>query len=209
MTFAEQLAACRVLPVVTAYDEASTLKLAEALARGGMAGIEITLRTGAGLGSIRAVKEALPNLQVGAGTLTRATQIEQVVEVGADFCVSPGISESLLTAAADAGIPFLPGVATTSDIMLGLEHGLDLFKFFPAAAAGGLEMLRAFKGPFPDVRFCPTGGLGPANYRDYLALPNVLCCGGSWMVTMELVSGGRWGEIEDLAREAVSKSPGA
>lgn len=207
MSFADQLAACRVLPVVTAYDAASTLQLAEALARGGMACIEITLRTEAGLDSIRAVKEALPNLQVAAGTVTRAGQVEQVMEAGADFCVSPGISEPLLTATASAGIPFLPGVSTTSDVMLGLEHGLELFKFFPAAAAGGIEMLRAFQGPFPDVRFCPTGGLGPANYRDYLALPNVICCGGSWMVTMELVTGGRWGEIEDLARKAVT-APG-
>jgi 2-dehydro-3-deoxyphosphogluconate aldolase/(4S)-4-hydroxy-2-oxoglutarate aldolase len=204
MSFTDQLAACRVLPVITAYDESSTQKLAEALARGGMSCIEITLRTDAGLGSIRAVKEAMPDLLVAAGTVTRAAQVAEVGEAGADFCVSPGISEPLLTAAASAGMPFLPGVSTTSDVMLGLEHGLEVFKFFPAAAAGGIDMLRAFQGPFPDVRFCPTGGLGPANFRNYLALPNVICCGGSWMVSMELVSGGRWGEIEDLAREAVS-----
>ena len=144
-------------------------------------------------------------MQVAAGTVTRAAQVEQVVKAGADFCVSPGISESLLTATRSADIPFLPGVSTTSDVILGLEHELDIFKFFPAATAGGIEMLRAFKGPFPDVKFCPTGGLNPDNFRNYLALPNVICCGGSWMVTLELVSGGRWDEVEALAREAVSR----
>lgn len=204
MSFAEQLSNCRVLPVVTAYDISSTVQLAQALSRGGMKGIEITLRTEAGLASIAAVKEALPDVLVAAGTLTRASQVNQVIDAGADFCVSPGISESLLRTTGDAGIPFLPGVSTTSDIMMGLEHDLDIFKFFPAAAAGGIDMLRAFKGPFPDVRFCPTGGLKPDNFRNYLALPNVICCGGSWMVSLELISGGRWDEIALLAREAVS-----
>lgn len=207
MSFKDQLASCRVLPVVTAYDVSSTLTLAQALARGGMTCIEITLRTDAGLDSIRAVKAAMPDLLVAAGTVTRSAQVSEVAEAGADFCVSPGISEPLLTKTASVGIPFLPGVSTTSDVIIGLEHGLEVFKFFPAAAAGGIEMLRAFQGPFPHVRFCPTGGLGPANFRDYLVLPNVICCGGSWMVSMELVSGGRWDEIEDLARTAVG-TPG-
>ena len=110
----------------------------------------------------------------------------------------------LLDTAADRKAPFLPGVATASEVMLGLSRGLSLFKLFPAVPAGGVALLKSFAGPFPEVQFCPTGGLDSGNFREFLALPNVICCGGSWMVTMELVTGGRWGEIEDLARKAIT-----
>lgn len=206
MTFAEQLAGCRVLPVVTAYDVDSTVQLAGALLKGGMTCIEITLRTDAALNSIRAVKEALPDMSVAVGTATSSRDVNSAAQAGADFCVSPGISVELLESTAAINMPFLPGVATPSEVMLGMSHGLDIFKLFPAVAVGGMDLLKAFGGPFPDVRFCPTGGLNPDNYRDFLALPNVICCGGSWMVAEPLVKSGNWEEVERLAAAAMVSS---
>lgn len=204
MSFAEQLASCRVLPVITARDVESTVQLARALDRGGMRAVEITLRTAAGIDSMSAVKAALPGMLVGAGTVTTEAQLAQCQAAGADFCVSPGATAALLQAAANQGAQLLPGVATASEVMLGMEYGLELFKLFPAVAVGGIALLKSLAGPFPDVRFCPTGGLGPANFRDFLALPNVICCGGSWMVGAELVDNGKWDEIEALARQAMA-----
>lgn len=203
MSFAEQLAECRVLPVITAHGIDATVRLVQALEKGGMRAVEITLRTPEALDSMRAIKVAAPAMLIAAGTVTTASTMEQAREAGADFCVSPGISEPLLRAAAEQDMRLLPGVATASEVMLGMEHGVQLFKLFPAVAVGGLSLLEAFSGPFPDVRFCPTGGLGPANFRDFLALPNVVCCGGSWMVRRELIESGNWTGIEALAREAM------
>ncbi len=203
MSLESILAASRVLPVITAIDVDSTVELAAALAAGGMRCLEITLRSETGLESLRAVKEAQPDLWVAAGTVTRGEQVAAAVDAGADLCLSPGISEELLLATAAAGVPFVPGIATASEIMLGASHGIEIFKYFPAHL-GGTAALKAFAGPFPDVLFCPTGGLNPDNFRDYLALPNVICCGGSWMVSKELVTGQRWGDIEALAREAMA-----
>lgn len=204
MSFADTLAACRVLPVVTAYDEASALRLAAALQAGGMRCIEITLRTPAALHCLRAVKAEIPGLQVAAGTVTDGATIAAAVEAGADFCVSPGISEVMIDACADAAVPFLPGVATPSEVLLGVSRGLSLFKLFPAVPVGGKALLRALHGPFPDVRFCPTGGLTAQNFREFLALENVICCGGSWMVSDELVENGRWQEVTALSRAALA-----
>ncbi|MFT4615342.1 MAG: 2-dehydro-3-deoxyphosphogluconate aldolase/(4S)-4-hydroxy-2-oxoglutarate aldolase [Bacteroidia bacterium] len=203
MILEEQLLQSRVLPVITALDIPSTVRLAQALAEGGMGCVEITLRSAAGLDSLRAVKQALPKLLVAAGTITHPRQVIQAQEAGADLCLSPGISAELLQAAHTAAMPFVPGVATASEIMLGSNHGLHIFKYFPASQ-GGPPALKAFAGPFPDARFCPTGGLNPDNFRDYLALPNVICCGGSWMVAKELVSGERWEEITSLAHAAMT-----
>ena len=203
MSLESILAASRVLPVITAIDVDSTVELAAALAAGGMRCLEITLRSETGLESLRAVKEAQPDLWVAAGTVIRGEQVAAAVDAGADLCLSPGISEELLLATAAAGVPFVPGIATASEIMLGSSHGIEIFKYFPAHL-GGTAALKAFAGPFPDVLFCPTGGLNPDNFRDYLALPNVICCGGSWMVSKELVTGQRWGDIEALAREAMA-----
>ncbi|NND69379.1 MAG: bifunctional 4-hydroxy-2-oxoglutarate aldolase/2-dehydro-3-deoxy-phosphogluconate aldolase [Halioglobus sp.] len=203
MNLQEVLTASRVLPVITARDVASTVRLAGALAAGGMRCVEITLRSETGLASLRAVKEELPDLWVAAGTVTRGDQVAAAIDAGADLCLSPGISAELLAATAAANSPFVPGVATASEIMLGATHGIEVFKYFPANL-GGTAALKAFSGPFPDALFCPTGGLNPANFRDYLALPNVICCGGSWMVTTELVAGERWDDIEALAREAMA-----
>ena len=203
MTVLQQLKSVAVLPVVTAFDVASTLKTAEALSRGGMTAIEITLRTDAALDSIAAVKEALPQLILAAGTITRPEDMARAQEAGVDLCVSPGIAEELLLQAQSLNMPFLPGVATASEIMLGLKHGLDLFKLFPAVAVGGITLLNALRGPFPGVRFCPTGGLTRDNFREFLALPNVVCCGGSWMVTESLVRQEDWSGMTDLARDAM------
>ena len=203
MTFKQQLAACRVLPVVTARDVNATVALAGALSRGGMRAVEITLRTEVALDAISAVCEAFPDMLVAAGTVVRPEQIEQSVTAGARACISPGISDALLEAGTASEVAFLPGVATASEVMLGLSRGIDCFKLFPAVGAGGIPLLKSLAGPFPDVLFCPTGGLSPGNFREYLALPNVVCCGGSWMVTDALVTGQQWQDVERLAAEAM------
>ncbi len=195
---------CRVLPVVTAASVEGTVRLAQALQRGGMAAIEITLRSSTALDSIRAVKEQVPGMLVAAGTVTNSTELERAISAGATLVLSPGATPALLRAAADAGVDFVPGVTTASEVMGGMEHGFTIFKLFPAEVAGGRALLKALAGPFPRARFCPTGGLHPRNFRDYLDLPNVICCGGSWMVGADLVDNGKWDEIEVLAREAVA-----
>jgi len=206
MSLVEQLSSSRILPVITVLDPESTVQLTQALLRGGMTAVEITLRTPSALASLQAVKEQVPGVLVAAGTVTNGDLLARAAAAGADFCVSPGISRELLAAARKQKMPLLPGVATASEVMLGLDHGLDLFKLFPATAVGGRELLRAFAGPFPEVRFCPTGGLNAGNFRDFLALPNVICCGGSWMVGPDLVENGRWSEIEARAGEAMADS---
>jgi 2-dehydro-3-deoxyphosphogluconate aldolase/(4S)-4-hydroxy-2-oxoglutarate aldolase len=195
---------CRVLPVVTPLDENSTVELAGALQRGGMKAIEITLRSAAAMDSIRAVQERVPEILVAAGTVITPQDLKAVQEAGVKLALSPGATPELLAAAAASRLPFIPGIASASELMQGLAHGFDMFKLFPAEALGGRAMLKSLGGPFPQVRFCPTGGLNPANFRDYLALDNVVCCGGSWMVTEALVAAGRWDEIEALAREAMA-----
>lgn len=198
------LQACRVLPVVTATDVETTVQLARALQRGGMGAIEITLRTEAALESIRAVRETVPGMLVAAGTVTDPAQLDSVLAAGAGLVISPGATPELLQAAVACGADFIPGVATASELMQGLARGFTVFKLFPAEAVGGRALLRSFAGPFPEARFCPTGGLNPGNFRDYLALPNVICCGGSWMVAADLVDNRRWDEISALAREAMA-----
>ncbi len=194
---------CRVLPVVTALDSASTVKLARSLHRGGMKAIEITLRSDAALDSILAVQLEVPEMLVAAGTVNTPAQLERVLKAGVKVALSPGATTELLCAAADSAAYFIPGAASASEVMQGMLYGFELFKFFPAEAAGGVAMLESLAGPFPQIQFCPTGGLNPANFRSYLALPNVVCCGGSWMVSSELISQGKWDEIEELARQAM------
>ena len=194
----------RVLPVVTAVDAESTVQLARALQRGGMKAIEITLRTPAALDSMVAVQQEVPDILVAAGTVNSPQDLDKVLNIGVEFALSPGATPELLRAAADSPIAFVPGVATASEVMRGMAHGFDVFKLFPAVTVGGKGMLNSLGGPFPDIRFCPTGGLNADNFRDYLALPNVVCCGGSWMVQAELVAQGNWEEIESLARQAMS-----
>ena len=205
MTLQEKLQASRVLPVVTARDVDSTVQLAHALQRGGMTAIEITLRTPSAMDAIVAVKQEVPGLLVAAGTVNTPAELEQVVDAGVELALSPGATSALLRAAADAPLDFVPGVASASEVMNAQEHGFSICKLFPATTLGGEAMLKSLGGPFPEVLFCPTGGLNPSNYRQFLALPNVICCGGSWMVAADLVDNGRWDDIERLAREAMSE----
>lgn len=199
----EQLSACKVLPVLTAHSVESTLQLAQVLHRGGINAVEITLRTADALDSISAVKQAFPDMLVAAGTVISSRHMEQAILAGADLCISPGISESLLVAARQQHVQLLPGVATASEVMLGLSYNYQCFKLFPAACIDGINLLKSFSGPFPGIQFCPTGGLTPDNFHDFLGLPNVFCCAGSWMVTEKLVLQGAWDTIEALVREAL------
>ncbi len=200
----EQLLKVRVMPVLTVNSEAQALAVCDALAAGGILAVEITLRTPAALSAIRAVKAARPDFCVAAGTVRTPQDMEAVAAAGVDFAVSPGWSPSLSAAASALGLPFLPGVSTPSEIIQGSECGHSCFKFYPAEAVGGIPLLKAFAGPFAGVEFCPTGGIGTHNYRDYLALPNVLCIGGSWMVDTKLIEAQQWDEIESLSRECMA-----
>ena len=198
------LRSSRVLPVVTPVDVESTVRLGAALQRGGMRAMEVTLRTPAALDSIRALREQLPELYIAAGTVTDEEGMRQALDAGAQMLVSPGSTGHLLRAAREARAALLPGVATASEVMRGMELGYHCFKLFPAEASGGVTLLKSLAGPFQGVEFCPTGGLSAGNFRDYLALPNVICCGGSWMVAPDLVHNGRWQEIELLAAQAMA-----
>ncbi len=199
---AGRLSGSSVIAILTVDTPQEAVLASEALARGGLRTVEITLRTPGALAAIRAVKAALPALWVAAGTVLDARQMDAALEAGSDFCVSPGLTPALLQAAGERDCALLPGVASASDILCGLEHGLSVFKLFPAMAIGGLGLLRALGGPFPDVRFCPTGGVTPENLPTLLAEPNVLCCGGSWVASRALIEAGDWTAIERLAAAA-------
>ena len=204
MSFRNELSTYRVLPVITVDDVDSTVELARALAAGGMKALEVTLRTPAALDAIVALREALPELVIGSGTVTNPAELQRAIDAGCRFHVSPGLTPTLLDAAREAGVDMLPGVATASEVMLGMEYGLECFKLFPAVPVGGISLLKALGGPFPQLAFCPTGGLNPENFRSFLALPNVICCGGSWMVAPDLVRERQWGMIQVLAEQAMS-----
>ena len=191
-----------VIPVFTPDNIDDAVQVAHALFRGGLPVIEVTLRTPSAMEAIKAMVEAVPDAVVGAGTVLDAKQLEQLKAAGGRFAVSPGATDRLYAAARDADLPFLPGVATSSELMRGLEYGLDTFKFFPAVQAGGAAMLSAWNGPFGDVRFCPTGGISAQTASQFLHLPNVLCVGGSWLTTRELLQARDWAGIEQLARGA-------
>jgi 2-dehydro-3-deoxyphosphogluconate aldolase/(4S)-4-hydroxy-2-oxoglutarate aldolase len=204
MSFAELLGATRVVPVITIWDAESAVPLAEALVAGGLQVLEITLRTEAGLESISRIAAELPGAVVGAGTVVTPQQLLDARNAGARFVVSPGCTDSLAVAAADAGGVFLPGAVTASEVLRLLELGISLMKFFPAESSGGLAALKALAAPFPQVRFCPTGGIGLESAPDYLALKNVLCVGGSWMVPADLIEHQEWAAITALAAEATA-----
>ncbi|MEU6281424.1 bifunctional 4-hydroxy-2-oxoglutarate aldolase/2-dehydro-3-deoxy-phosphogluconate aldolase [Streptomyces sp. NPDC047028] len=197
-----------VVPVVVVSDASRAVPLARALVAGGLPAIEVTLRTPAAPDAIRAIAEEVPDAVVGAGTVLTPEQVTRCVDAGARFLVSPGWTDALLAAMRGAGVPFLPGVSTASEVVALLERGVREMKFFPAQAAGGTAYLTSLAGPLPQARFCPTGGIGPATAPDYLALPNVGCVGGSWMVPPDAVAAGDWGRVEALARaSAALRSP--
>ncbi|MEU9480696.1 bifunctional 4-hydroxy-2-oxoglutarate aldolase/2-dehydro-3-deoxy-phosphogluconate aldolase [Streptomyces sp. NPDC048191] len=191
-----------VVPVVVVSDTADAVPLARALVAGGLPAIEVTLRTPAALDAIRAIVAEVPGAVVGAGTVITPEQVGACVAAGSRFLVSPGWTDALLEAMRGSGVPYLPGVSTTSEVVALLERGVREMKFFPAQAAGGTAYLKSLAGPLPQARFCPTGGIGPATAPEYLALPNVGCVGGSWMVPADAVAAGDWTRIEELARGA-------
>jgi 2-dehydro-3-deoxyphosphogluconate aldolase/(4S)-4-hydroxy-2-oxoglutarate aldolase len=193
-----------VLPVVTIDDASNAVPLARALVRGGINAIEVTLRTTEALEAINLIATQLPDMLVGAGTVLSPRDLQACTAAGAVFAVSPGATPALLNSAHSAPIPLLPGISTTSDIMAGIEHGFEFFKFFPASACGGVEALKAFAGPFAQLRFCPTGGITLQTAPSYLALKNVVCIGGSWITPTAAIQKGDWQTIERLAREAVA-----
>ncbi|MDI6515952.1 bifunctional 4-hydroxy-2-oxoglutarate aldolase/2-dehydro-3-deoxy-phosphogluconate aldolase [Streptomyces coelicoflavus] len=197
-----------VVPVVVVDDLADAVPLARALVAGGLPAIEVTLRTPVALDAIRAIAGEVPDAVVGAGTVVTAEQVGEVVAAGARFLVSPGWTDKLLEAMRGSGVPFLPGVSTTSEVVALLERGVREMKFFPAEAAGGTAYLKALAAPLPQARFCPTGGITPASAPEYLALPNVGCVGGSWMLPKDAIDGRDWGRVEALAREAAGLSAG-
>ena len=202
MNSADVLELSPVVPVVVLDDAAHAVPLANALLRGGIRTIEVTLRTDAGLSAIEQISAEVPDVVVGAGTITEPGQAEQAAKAGARYLVTPGCTDRLLAEVDDTGLPCLPGVSTVSEAMRLAERGLRALKFFPAEPSGGVPYLKALAGPLPDLRFCPTGGISPDNAPKYLVLPNVRCVGGSWLAPKGLLAAGAWGEIETLARQA-------
>ena len=201
---AEILQLSPVMPVVTIDDAATAPDLARALVRGGIKVIEVTLRTPQALAAIEAIAAAVPEICVGAGTVMSPDDLNAAANAGATFAISPGATRELLAAGANFRIPYLPAVATASELMTALAAGFRYFKLFPANVAGGLQALKAFYGPFADARFCPTGGISLQTAGAYLDLPNVLCVGGSWLTPSDLLKSRDWGRVEALAREAAA-----
>ncbi len=198
-----------VIPVVVIDDAKAAVPMARALVAGGTPAIEVTLRTPAALEAIRAIAAEVEGAIIGVGTVLNARDLHAALQAGARFAVSPGMSPYLLDAADDSALPLLPGVATASEAMSLLERGYRHLKFFPAVPAGGPKLLGAWASPLPQIRFCPTGGISLSSAGDFLALPNVLCVGGSWLTPADKLASGDWAGIELLAREAAGlRKPG-
>ncbi|WP_328722019.1 bifunctional 4-hydroxy-2-oxoglutarate aldolase/2-dehydro-3-deoxy-phosphogluconate aldolase [Streptomyces sp. NBC_00247] len=193
-----------VVPVVVLEDAADAVPLARALVAGGLPAIEVTLRTAAALDAITAIAREVPTASVGAGTVISVANVAETVAAGAKFLVSPGWTDTLLAAMRASGVPFLPGVSSASEVVALLERGVTDMKFFPAEAAGGTAYLKALAAPLPQARFCPTGGISAASAPHYLALPNVGCVGGSWMLPSEAIATKDWARVERLAAEAAA-----
>ncbi|MEM7774109.1 MAG: bifunctional 4-hydroxy-2-oxoglutarate aldolase/2-dehydro-3-deoxy-phosphogluconate aldolase [Pseudomonadota bacterium] len=191
-----------VVPVLVIDNPDKAVPLAKALVAGGLKALEVTLRTPGALTAVRAMAEAVPEAVVGVGTLRSAEAVREAVSAGARFGVSPGLSSSILDAAETAGLPMLPGVATPSEAMAAAERGFEILKFFPAEANGGVSVLKAWASPLSGLRFCPTGGVNAKNASDYLALPNVVCVGGSWVAPQQAIDEDNWAEITALSKSA-------
>lgn len=204
LSAAAVLALTPVLPVVTIEDAASALPLARVLLASGIGTVEITLRTPAALDAIKAITEGAPEMIVGAGTVLSADDLDAAIAAGARYALSPGATPKLMKAARKRAIPFIPGIASASDIQRGLELGYTHFKFFPAEQMGGVSTLKALAGPLPQARFCPTGSISAEKAPAYLALANVLCVGGSWIAPAEKIKAGDWAGIEAAAKIAAA-----
>jgi 2-dehydro-3-deoxyphosphogluconate aldolase/(4S)-4-hydroxy-2-oxoglutarate aldolase len=199
-----ELGVARVLPILVVDDADQALRVVEILLSVGLRSVELTLRTPAALRAVAAVSKRFPEAVLGVGTVLTRAQLQAVQDAGAHFAISPGITPRLAAAAADSGFPFIPGVATAGEVMLALEHGFDVLKLFPADVVGGTPWLRAIAGPFAEVKFCATGGVTPANAREFLQEPNVLCVGGSWMCKQSAIRAGEWDAITTQARAAAA-----
>jgi 2-dehydro-3-deoxyphosphogluconate aldolase/(4S)-4-hydroxy-2-oxoglutarate aldolase len=203
-TFTRPAFKSRVVPVIVITHVNQAAPMAHALLEGGIDVMEITLRHSAGLAAIEAVARQVPQMQVGAGTVTHAEEMARVQAAGANFALSPGMTDALVQAAIACKLPFIPGVMTPSEVMTARDYGFTLVKLFPAAQAGGLAMVKALSGPLADMRFCPTGGVSPANLAEYLMQPNVPMVGGSWLTPADAVAQGNWAEITRRARAATA-----
>lgn len=193
-----------VVPVIVIKKLEHAVPLAKALVKGGVRVLEVTLRTECAIEAIAKIAKEVPDAIVGAGTVINPQQLKAVTDAGAQFAISPGLTDELLKASVENTIPLIPGICTVSELMLGMSYGLKEFKFFPAEANGGVKALKAIGGPFGQIRFCPTGGITPENYNDYLAVKSVLCVGGSWLVPDALVENGEFDKITELAKNAVA-----
>jgi len=198
----ELFALAPVIPVITIDDARAAVPLARALVAGGLRVVEITLRTPAAVDAARAIIAEVPEALVGIGTVLTPKDLDQAAKLGAAFAISPGLSPDLLDAAAAGGLPFAPGIQTASDLIASVTRGFDFVKFFPAVPAGGIPALNALAGPFPQVRYCPTGGISEANVVQWLAHPKVVAVGGSWVAPPSDIKAGAWSAIEDRARAA-------
>jgi len=203
----EELAAlfeqATIIPVLTIERLEDAVQLAKALVAGGVRTLEITLRTPVAIESAKAIMAHVPEAVVGIGTILNADDLARAEGIGARFGISPGATPDLLKAAAASALPFAPGIATASELMLALAHGFNLVKFFPAEQSGGIKALRALAGPFPDVRFCPTGGIGEANAASWLAEPNVVAVGGSWLCPAADIRSGNWAGITAICNRTM------
>ena len=189
-----------IIPVMVINSLDGVEDYAACLAEGGLQVLEITLRTDLGLTAVERIKSAHPELSVGTGTCLNIDELKRSADAGADFMVSPGATDAMLQYSAEHDVAILPGVATPSEVMRALSYGFDCLKLFPAEAVGGVKLLKSIYGPIPEAKFCPTGGIGPVNAQDYLALPNVLCVGGSWMLNKQLIAEQNWAKLSDELR---------
>ncbi|AJR09096.1 2-dehydro-3-deoxyphosphogluconate aldolase [Photobacterium gaetbulicola] len=199
----EKLKAFKVIPVIQINDVSQAVPLAKTLVENGLPVAEVTFRTEAAAEAIRLMREAYPQMCIGAGTVLNAEQVDRAKEAGSEFVVAPGLNPNTVRYCQLQGITMVPGVNNPSQVEQALEMGLTFLKFFPAEASGGINMVKSLLAPYVDVSFMPTGGIGKANVRDYLAIDRVICCGGTWMVAPTLIENGDWEEIGRLVREAV------
>lgn len=204
MEIEEIISAAPVMPVLVIHELAHAVPLARALVAGGIEVLEVTLRTPIAMDAVAAIVKDLPNAVVGVGTLTRPEQFSEAAEAGAQFAVSPGLTQVMLNGCTESGMPYLPGVFTPSEVMTARNIGFEYLKLFPAQQAGGPGMLKALAGPFPELKFCPTGGVDEENFREYLALDNVASVGGQWLAPPELVATADWEAITQLAADATA-----
>ncbi len=209
MNLREALKKARVVPVLTVERSTDAVPLARALATGGLTVLEVTLRTAAALDTLRRIAAEVPTVVVGAGTVTKPSEVVAAKQAGARFAVSPGLTEPLAAAVREHDLPWLPGVMTPSEAMKAQDLGFEVLKFFPAGLTGGRDFLRSLYGPLSRLEFCPTGGIDQETFGGYLALPNVLCVGGSWVAPKDAVLSGDWSRITRLAQAAVKASENA